>query len=914
MPPWRFKGAGDGKGNKAAAGKRTVKGKQRAAHRRPPARLLARRRSPTTTIERRAETAGRSRHPLRAGLAFVGVAAVTAVTVALLLDGMTDEAPPTRPPAVVATAPQAVEPETPQVIEPEPPAAGEPTARPSLAAVMPQPEPAPPPEDKPPTASAPDEAAEVAPAAPPPQAARDEPEADPLGEPASSGLVAPEPKPEPEAPSDVAATTATARVEAAPDQPAPDPLDANEPEDVPKGLGIAAFEADDIAPAEPAEVPVDTAEPEGAQVTADAPAVAAEALSPTETEEVALLDPEPDTVAAPALRPEESRPSTVAEPEQAEAAEVVALPQSAPAAGAATEAAVEDDEAREAEAPEPAPEPAEVALAADLMPHDLPDPDAPAPLAEAAAEEAPAAEPLPAVAKKALAEVDSLAAEVEKVLVDQPDRDQPVTLSELLPDGLAEPQPAPESEPVATAERDDRATIDSSIPAAAEPQKGAAESPLVQADEAALAEAEPVEEASADEGSVEARAEGAATPDDTAAEIPATADVIADDVLPAPLKPPSILAEYAAVDGIAPAQVAAQADAAEIEAEMAAEADLETHVEVEIEVAPETEDLASALAAELESVTEPSLASLTPTRRPVASSSEAAVSEAAPAMPLVPLPLRRPGAPQIAAVTTLPADQPAAAVAHVNGQARWQRYAVPTLASRDGAPMIALVIDDLGLNRPKTWRTIELPAPLTLAFLTYATGLEEMTSAARARGHELVVHVPMEPIDPRKNPGTNALAVKETQERIIKRLDWGLSRFEGYVGINNHMGSRFTAWPQGMDLVMREMRRRGLLFLDSLTTYRSVAGSLAERHDVPYALRDIFLDNEAESPGAIRRQLDKLEAVALEKGYGVGIGHPYPTTLSVLADWLPRAASRGFHLVPISAVVRHRSELAARTE
>ena len=277
-----------------------------------------------------------------------------------------------------------------------------------------------------------------------------------------------------------------------------------------------------------------------------------------------------------------------------------------------------------------------------------------------------------------------------------------------------------------------------------------------------------------------------------------------------------------------------------------------------------------------------------------------------------PLPTRRPTIRQLSALQPSAAS-PTVAAQPAEGLARWQQFAAAAAGPERG-PMIALVIDDLGLNRPKTWRTIELPAPLTLAFLTYAPGLPEMTSAARLRGHELIVHIPMQPIDPRDNPGRNPLVTEETRERLAQRLIWGLGRFDGYVGINNHMGSRFTAWPEGMAVVMKEMRRRGLLFLDSLTTYDSVGGQVAERYGVPFAERDIFLDNQAEDAGAIRRQLDKLEATALERGYAVGIGHPYPNTLDVLSHWLPRVWARGLRLVPISAVVRHRIELAAKSD
>jgi hypothetical protein len=244
-------------------------------------------------------------------------------------------------------------------------------------------------------------------------------------------------------------------------------------------------------------------------------------------------------------------------------------------------------------------------------------------------------------------------------------------------------------------------------------------------------------------------------------------------------------------------------------------------------------------------------------------------------------------------------------------QAAWQRFAVP-VAAPGARPMIAVVLDDLGLNRAGTNRAIALPAPLTLAFMTYAEGLPRLAARARRAGHELMLHVPMAPRDPAYDPGPNVLRAELAPAELARRLDWGLGRFEGFVGVNNHMGSRFTASRQGMAPVMAALRARGLLFLDSVTSGASVGAATARRAGVPYAARDVFLDNEWSDRAAIARQFARLEAVARRRGSAVGIGHPHRATLEVLARWLPEARARGFAIVPISAIVRHRAGLGAQ--
>jgi polysaccharide deacetylase 2 family uncharacterized protein YibQ len=225
--------------------------------------------------------------------------------------------------------------------------------------------------------------------------------------------------------------------------------------------------------------------------------------------------------------------------------------------------------------------------------------------------------------------------------------------------------------------------------------------------------------------------------------------------------------------------------------------------------------------------------------------------------------------------------------------------APPTL----GRPAIALVIDDMGLDRRHSARAISLPGPLTLSFLPYAEDLPSQTGLAHQRGHELLVHVPMEPLGSANDPGPNALTTALAGDEVASRLRRDLARFDGFVGINNHMGSKFTRDAAGMAAVMAELRARGLLWLDSRTTAGSVGSALAREYDVPHVERDVFLDDNP-TLAAVRRQLVELEAVARRRGWAVAIGHPKDATLDALASWLPSLGERGFVLVPLTRVVR----------
>jgi polysaccharide deacetylase 2 family uncharacterized protein YibQ len=266
---------------------------------------------------------------------------------------------------------------------------------------------------------------------------------------------------------------------------------------------------------------------------------------------------------------------------------------------------------------------------------------------------------------------------------------------------------------------------------------------------------------------------------------------------------------------------------------------------------------------------------------------EPAALEPPPASPALP-PLKPVAAP-------LPADRSAVA---------WRKYGVPVAqATDDRRPKIAVVIDDLGVDRARSDRSVALPGPLTMAWLPYAHDLPAQTAAARRAGHELLVHVPM---DPRNraitDPGPNALLIGLEPAELQRRIDWNLSQFGSYVGINNHMGSRFTGEVEAMAPVMRALRARGLVYLDSRTSSRSAAPTAAHEAGVPVVVRDVFIDHERTSE-AVASALATVEEVARRNGRAIAIGHPRDVTIAALTRWLPRLEANGFRLVPLSAIV-----------
>ncbi|MFA5040609.1 MAG: divergent polysaccharide deacetylase family protein [Bdellovibrionales bacterium] len=214
---------------------------------------------------------------------------------------------------------------------------------------------------------------------------------------------------------------------------------------------------------------------------------------------------------------------------------------------------------------------------------------------------------------------------------------------------------------------------------------------------------------------------------------------------------------------------------------------------------------------------------------------------------------------------------------------------------------IAIVIDDLGPELKSGERAIALPSAITLSYLPFAVRAREQAKEARDNGHEILLHLPMEPLG-HEHPGRGALMVDLPMSELRARLETALSSLTGYDGVNNHMGSKFTTYKEGMELVIDDLMERRLFFLDSRTNTQTVAIKVARQKGLPSLSRDVFLDDDP-SPEAIRKQLEATERVAHRNGFAVAIGHPHTTTMDVLEAWAAEAPSRGIELVPLNKLV-----------
>jgi polysaccharide deacetylase 2 family uncharacterized protein YibQ len=225
----------------------------------------------------------------------------------------------------------------------------------------------------------------------------------------------------------------------------------------------------------------------------------------------------------------------------------------------------------------------------------------------------------------------------------------------------------------------------------------------------------------------------------------------------------------------------------------------------------------------------------------------------------------------------------------------------PKKRTRGGGGDIVLIIDDLGFDGQPLERVMALDANVNCAILPNGTRATEFAEELQRRGFEILVHLPMQPKGS-ETPGRNAILTSMSDDEIARATRENIDAVPHARGVNNHMGSLATTDRRVMTHVLRAMPD-GMYFIDSRTTGGSVAADVARELNVRTATRNVFLDDIA-SERAVRKQLAALADAAHKRGVAIGIGHPYPVTMRVLAEELPELKARGFRFIRASEVVR----------
>lgn len=217
-------------------------------------------------------------------------------------------------------------------------------------------------------------------------------------------------------------------------------------------------------------------------------------------------------------------------------------------------------------------------------------------------------------------------------------------------------------------------------------------------------------------------------------------------------------------------------------------------------------------------------------------------------------------------------------------------------------PLVAVIIDDMGEHRQIGLKFLRLETNLSFSFLPFAPFTAELAEQAHREGHDVLVHLPMEPKDSTLHLEEQTLMVQDDPERIRRKTETMLAITPHALGANNHMGSRFCEHGEGMRVVIETLKSRSLFFVDSYTSPSSQGLTTARRLHLPASRRDLFLDNVKDA-AAICAQLHVLAELARRQGQAIGIGHPHQAMLTALAECGP-SAFRSIDLVGVHRLVR----------
>mgnify|MGYP005840654255 CR=1 FL=1 len=224
-------------------------------------------------------------------------------------------------------------------------------------------------------------------------------------------------------------------------------------------------------------------------------------------------------------------------------------------------------------------------------------------------------------------------------------------------------------------------------------------------------------------------------------------------------------------------------------------------------------------------------------------------------------------------------------------------------ANSSAKARMAIIIDDFGAMMPGTMEMLAIDRPLTVAVLPYRSTTAKEAQLAQQRGHQVILHLPMEPHNPKTSPGPNAIKSgmepQEVKELFIKAIE----QVPQAKGVNNHMGSKATEDRVVVESILREVKARNLFFIDSHTSTKSVVPQVAAQLGVPSAENYLFLDNVDELE-AVKGEIRNLAKVALTRGRVIGIGHVRVNTAQAIKEMIPQLEEQGIRLVYVSELLK----------
>ncbi len=222
------------------------------------------------------------------------------------------------------------------------------------------------------------------------------------------------------------------------------------------------------------------------------------------------------------------------------------------------------------------------------------------------------------------------------------------------------------------------------------------------------------------------------------------------------------------------------------------------------------------------------------------------------------------------------------------------------------AGKIAFILDDWGYRMGNCHYLKEIKAPLAISVLPSLPHSDDIMKCASVNNKDIMLHLPLEAYHNLDTyPDNYVLTTAMPLHKIEKLLGETLTKMPLIVGVNNHMGSKATEDRALMKTIFKKLKKKGLFFVDSMTApHHSICGQLADEMQLPFAKRDVFLDN-INTREAIEKQMRELAQKARRQGYAIAIGHDRSLTMQVIKDEIPILQAQGFEIVHVKNLLRH---------
>lgn len=228
---------------------------------------------------------------------------------------------------------------------------------------------------------------------------------------------------------------------------------------------------------------------------------------------------------------------------------------------------------------------------------------------------------------------------------------------------------------------------------------------------------------------------------------------------------------------------------------------------------------------------------------------------------------------------------------------------VPTKPPVTVHGQMAIVIDDFGYNKEPISAFVAIDRPLTFAILPYHPFSHEAATRGLSSGHQIILHLPMEPLARSEESEKLTIRITMSDEEIQTMTQKALENIPGLIGVNNHQGSRATADKRVMKVVLGQLKANNLFFLDSRTNSQSVGAESARQLGVRTGENELFIDN-SDDVNAIKEKLHLAQQMAIKHGSVTVIGHARMNTATAVSEMIPELESNGIKLIFVSQIVK----------